>query len=469
MFSLRDIELATGGDVIAGPGVDADSAFEGVAIDHREVARGHLFVAIRGERVDGHLYIPGAVSNGARAVLLSNLPVEPPPTGVAYVRVPDTVRALGQLGAYWRQKMPARVVGITGSVGKTSTKEALASVLSGRYTTVRSKKSFNNEIGLPLALLSLTPDVQVAVLEMGGAYVMGEIEYLCSLARPQVGVVTNVGYAHVGRMGSIERIAENKSELVRSLPPDGLAVLNRDDPRVRKMSDIAPCPVLWYGLSEDADVRADEVQGAGLKGIRFRLRIRDRVYPDVRAPLLGRHSVHTVLAAAAVAHAEGMDDQQILSAVLRLDPGLRLLVTPGVNGSTLLDDTYNANPASVLAALDLLADVDLNGQGRKVAVLGDMAELGDYAPEGHRTVGARAAEVCSLLYAVGPLSRETALAAEGAGLDPACVRRVDTAEEALHELRNVLREGDMVLLKGSRAMALDKLAGALAATGTGVV
>jgi UDP-N-acetylmuramoyl-tripeptide--D-alanyl-D-alanine ligase len=229
------------------------------------------------------------------------------------------------------------------------------------------------------------------------------------------------------------------------------------------MADRAPCPVLWYGLSEGADVRAEAVQGAGLKGIRFALRINGGAYPDVEAPLLGRHSVHTILAAAAVASAEGMDPEEIIAGVRALEPGLRLVVTRGVNGSTLLDDTYNANPASVLAALDLLADVELQGEGRKVAVLGDMAELGEYAPEAHRTVGVRAAEVCDLLFTVGPASAETAAGAVRAGLEPRAVRELATAEEALHELRGALREGDAVLLKGSRAMALDKLAAALAA------
>lgn len=457
MLTIRDIQVATGGNLAAVHAIDLDEQIGSIATDHRVVQPGDLFVALPGEQSDGHRYIPGAIENGARAILLSQLPEEPAPPGVAFVQVPGTVDALGQLGAYWRAKMPARVVGITGSVGKTSTKEVLASVLSSAFVTHRSQKSHNNEIGLPLSLLALRPEVQVAVLEMGGAYAMGEIEYLCSLARPDIGVVTNVGYAHIGRMGTLERIAETKSELVRCLPSNGLAVLNRDDPHVRKMAEVAPCPVLWYGLDPDTEISADEIVSDGLKGICFRLRIGEAMYPNVKAPLLGRHSVHTVLAAAAVAHAEGIADEQIVAAIRSLEPGLRLMVAPGVNGSTILDDTYNANPTSTLAALNLLADIE----GRKVAVLGDMAELGDFAEEGHRRVGMRAAEVCDALHAVGPLSRHTAEAALQAGMPMTSVHVYASADEAHAALRESLGQNDTVLLKGSRVMGLDKLAAAL--------
>ncbi len=222
------------------------------------------------------------------------------------------------------------------------------------------------------------------------------------------------------------------------------------------MAEVSPCPVVWYGLDAEADVRADEVVSEGLSGIRFRLSIEGRSY-HVKAPVLGRHSVHTILAAVAVAHAEGMDDQEIIAAVRQLPSGLRLLVNPGVNGSMIIDDTYNASPASVLAALTLLDDIG----GRKVAVLGDMAELGSYSEEGHVKVGLRAAKVADLLYTVGPLGELTAEAAIRGGMPPDAVQRFSSVEEATPELCNVLRAGDTVLLKGSRAIGLDKLAGEL--------
>lgn len=456
MLTLRDLEMGTGGSMTAGHPIDLDQQVRAVATDSRSVESGDLFVAIRGERLDGHDFIAQAVRAGATAVLLSRFPAEGLPRGVTLVQVEDTVRALGQLAAYWRRRMTATVIGITGSVGKTTTKEVLAAVLGSRFRTLRSQKSLNNEIGVPLSLLSLEPEVEMAVLEIGGAYALGEIEYLCSLALPRVGVVTNVGYSHIGRMGSLERIAQTKSELVACLPPDGLAVLNADDPYVRQMAGQSGCPVVWYGLDGSADVRADEVESNGLEGVRFRMSIDGESY-YVKAPLLGKQSVHAVLAAAAVAHAEGMDAAELIAAIRNLPPALRLVVTRGVNGSTLIDDTYNASPASMLAALNLLNEV----QGPKIAVLGDMAELGDYADAEHLKVGARAAEVCDSLYTVGPLSRAIADGALQAGMRLQLVHRAESTEVLLAELRRTLKPDDTVLLKGSRAMELDKLAGAL--------
>ncbi len=445
---------------MAGEGTSLDDGIQAVATDHRLVRPGDLFVAIRGVRLDGHQFVEGALQNGARAVLLSALPEAPPPRGVAYFQVEDTIRALGRLAAHWRSKMPAKVVGITGSVGKTSTKEITASILSSRLVTLKSEKSLNNEIGLPLAVLGLTPEVQIAVLEMGGSYAMGEIEYLCSIARPQVGVVLNVRHVHIERMGSLERIAENKSELVASLPPDGLAVLNADDSLVREMASKARCPVLWYGLDARAAIRADEIESHGLEGVRFRLHVRGRSY-YVRAPVLGKHSVHGILAGVAVAHSQGMDDPEIINAVQNLPSGLRLLVSRGINCSTIIDDTYNASPSSMLAALNLLSEIP----GRKIAVLGDMAELGWYAEEGHLKVGVRAADVCDQLYVVGPLGEIIARGAVEAGMSPVAVEHFDDAVQVGAVLRNEVREGDVVLIKGSRVLELDRLAAQLTVPG----
>lgn len=455
--------------------IDPDETIGAVVTDSRLVQPGDLFVALPGERVDGHQFVQDAVRAGARAVLLSRPTVgagleptqargatvgaghRPAPTnGVTYFHVEDTVRALGELGAYWRRKMPAKVIGITGSVGKTSTKEVLASVLSSRYVTLRSEKSYNNEIGLPLTLLALRPGMERAVLEMGGAYRMGELQFLCSLAQPSIGVVTNVGPVHLERMGTIERIAQTKAELVACLPADGVAILNVDDPLVRGMAAVARCPVLWYGLDTSAEVRADEIETLGLQGVRFRLQV-GRSSCWVHTPLLGRHSVHIALAAAAAAHADGLDFEEIGSALRNLPTALRLIVNPGINGSTVIDDTYNASPASVLAALDLLAELE----GRRIAVLGDMAELGSYAEEGHRKVGARAAGVCDLLYLIGPLSRITAEEAVSSGMEPGRVHHFPAAAEIEADLQAVLQERDIVLVKGSRAMALEGLAHSL--------
>lgn len=460
MLKIRDIQVGTGGEVFASEDVNLDRDVSAVATDSRLVREGDLFVAVPGERVDGHTFIPGAIASGARVVLLKDLPPDPPPDGVVFVRVADTVKALGKLATYWREKMPARVVAITGSVGKTSTKEAMAFVLSSKFVTLKSQKSYNTEVTFPIGVLALTPDVEIAVLEMGGSWAMGEIEYLCSIAKPKIGVVTNVEHVHIERMGSLEAIAENKSELVASLPPDGLAVLNYDNERVRQMARRARCKVLWYGLDKAAAIRATEIESQGLEGIRFRLHIYNNYY-YVKAPILGSHSIHTVLAAVAVARAEGMDDTQIITAVQNLPPGLRLIVNRGINGSTIIDDTYNASPASTIAALNLLGET----KGRRIAVLGDMAELGWFTEEGHVKVGARAAQVCDLLYTVGPLGQIIARGAVDAGMAPSSTVQLDGVEQAEPMLRKALHEGDVVLLKGSRILELDKLAASLTVPG----
>lgn len=450
------------GDVVAGTSgrlldVDADisTAVRGASVDSRTLKPGEMFVAVQGEHTDGHLFAGDAARAGAAAVLAQR-PVATGSVKIPTVVVPDTIAALAALAGYWRSRMLARVVGITGSVGKTSTKEVVAGLLAQQFVTLRSEKNLNNEIGLPLTLLRLVPETEYAVLEMGGAYRMGEITYLCSIARPSIGVVTNVGPVHLERMGTIERIAQTKAELVAALPDDGVAVLNRDDPLVAGMAAVARADVLWYGLSDQADVRADDVESSGLDGIRFRLSIGDQS-GYVKAPLLGRHSVHTILAGAAAAHAAGMDFSAICAAVRLLPRGLRLVASRGPAGSTIIDDTYNASPASVLAALNLLDEI----RGRHLAVLGDMAELGSFTDEAHTVVGARAARVCELLFTVGPFSRLTAESARRSGLPHSCVREFDTWEQALPAVREALREGDVMLIKGSRATELDKLSAAL--------
>jgi UDP-N-acetylmuramoyl-tripeptide--D-alanyl-D-alanine ligase len=293
------------------------------------------------------------------------------------------------------------------------------------------------------------------VLEIGGGYELGEIAHLARIARPQVGVVTNVGPTHLERMGTIERIALNKVELVESLPEDGVAVLNADDPLVRPMAAKACGRVFFYGLTPEADLWADEIESQGLEGLRFRFHYGEEVVYS-RVPLLGRHSVHTALRAAAVGLIEGLSWQEIMAG-LRGATQLRLVVVPGLYGSTLLDDTYNSSPASAIAALNLLDELE----GRKIAVLGDMLELGSYEEEGHRKVGRRAMDVAQLLLTVGPRGRIIAQEALDLGMDPQAIHSVEDNKAAIAYLRRAITPGDMVLIKGSRGMAMEHIVSAL--------
>ena len=373
--------------------------------------------------------------------------------------VEDSLQALQQIAKFWRSKLNLRVVGITGSVGKSTTKEMVASVLEQRFSTLKNIGNLNNEIGLPLTILSLSEGHQQAVLEMG-FYVPGEIKFLCDIAHPHVGVITNIGTVHAERAGSQEAIAQGKSELVQALPPppEGCAILNYDDPLVRAMAEKTQARVLYYGLNPEADLWADQVNGLGLEGIQFRLHYR-RETIHMRVPLIGRHSVHTVLRAAAVGLVEGLNWQEIVNGFRAGHTQLRLAAVRSKCGALLLDDTYNASPQSMLAALNLLDEMD----GRKVAVLGDMLELGRYEWKGHEMVGRRAADIVDELITLGERGRMIAAAACRVGFPPEKVTELDTSEQAIELLQDRLCENDVVLIKGSRGMRMDRIVAALEA------
>ncbi len=464
MLTLADVLEA-----LTGQRPDLSEIITETVVDSRQAIPGALFVALPGERHDGHDFVSHAFERGATVALIAR-PVPSCPTldirqGLppqpwedfhlpGCVLVDDTLAALQQLARFWRQKMShVRVVGITGSVGKSTTKELTAQVLSTRYRTLKNVGNLNNEIGLPLTLLRLTEGYERAVLEMG-FYVPGDIAFLCDLARPQVGVVTNVGLVHAERAGSQETIARGKAELVEALPPapEGVAVLNYDDPWVRAMAKKTQARVFFYGLSPRADLWADRIEGLGLDGLRLRLH-HGRETLTIKVPLLGRHSAHTVLRAAAVGLVEGLSWGEIVGGLRMGHAQLRLVAVRAFNGALLLDDTYNASPQSTLAALNLLADLP----GRRVAVLGDMLELGPYEHEGHWKVGLRAAEVADRLITVGERGHIIAQAARQSGMPPTAVRETADVDEAARVLHEILQPDDVVLVKGSRGVHMDRL------------
>jgi UDP-N-acetylmuramoyl-tripeptide--D-alanyl-D-alanine ligase len=470
MFTLAEVIEALSGHR---PQAAERQTISTTVIDSREAVPGSLFVALLGERRDGHSFIADAFAQGAIAALAEEraqeqpLPAsfldtrtftlaEPLPPPPVCLIVEDSLRALQRLAAHWRSKFEVRVIGITGSVGKSSTKELTWAVLSRRYNTLKSPGNLNNEIGLPLTLLQLRPQHHEVVLEMG-MYAIGEIAELCAIARPQVGLITNVGPTHLERLGSMERIAQAKVELVEALPADGTAILNIDDPFVRAMADRTGARVVTYGLGQGADLWADDVQSEGLEGVRFRLHCGQEVL-HVKVPLLGRHSVHTSLRAAAVGLVEGESWEEIVAGLQDVSAQLRLVAVPGPQSSTILDDTYNASPTSTIAALNLLEELPA---ARKIAVLGDMRELGAYQEEGHRKVGARAADVVSLLITVGPLAGMIADEARRSGLPAEALRVVESNEDAIAALSEIVGSGDMILVKGSRSMKMEEIVAAL--------
>ncbi len=413
---------------MVGPDVEVD----GATIDSREAGGGRLFVPVRARR-DGHDFIADALAAGAAAYLTSA-----PPRGGTAIVVDDTVAALGAAGAAARHLLPDRVVGITGSVGKTSTKDLLAAALARRWRTAASARSFNNELGVPLTLLNAPSDSEAVVVEMG-ARGEGHVAALCAVARPTVGVVTTVGKAHTEQFGTVERVARSKSELVRSLPADGVAVLNAEVELVAAMAAVAPGMVLTFGLAA-GDVRAAGVRlDPELRG-RFRL-LSPWGEADVVLGVRGEHQVANALAAAAAALACGMVPEEVAEglATAELSPW-RMELSRSPAGALVLNDSYNANPVSTAAALRSLARLDVP---RRTAVLGVMAELGPDAAEEHRRMGALAVELGIRVIAV---------AAPDYGGEP-----VDDVDGALAALGPV-GEGDAVLVKASRAAGLEHLA-----------
>lgn len=421
-----------------------DALIEGWSVDSRTIRPGELFFALKGPRFDGHDFVGQALARGAvGAVVERSLPGVQGPLLV----VPDTQRALEAAGSWARDRFQGRVIAVTGSAGKTTTKDAIAELLGTAMEVARSEGNLNNHVGVPLSLLRLPEQARAAVLELAMNHA-GEIRRLAALARPEIGVVTNVGHAHVGFFESLDQVALAKRELIESLPPHGVAVLNADDERVAAFAQVHPGLVLTFGFSERADVRAEDVS-FGAEGSRFRV---GNVWFE--CPLPGRHGVMNVLAALAVARLFGLPLERLRDAVRKLEAGGmrgRRLMHRGV---LILDDCYNSNPEALRAMLETLAATPAR---RRIAVLGEMLELGRWAEALHREAGRRVVE-CGVDVLVGIRGAARYLVEEAvrAGMPPGAAFFFEDPVEAGRFLRGLLREGDAVLFKGSRGVQVER-------------
>ena len=454
-LTAGDIAAATGGRVIRG---DPREPIEGISIDSRTAAAGDLFVAIRGERLDGHRFVGDALAHGATGVLVDSATsagaaaAAPGPSLVIVVE--DTTAALQQIARDVRRRSGARVVSITGSVGKTTTKEVAAEFLSERYRVFRNKGNLNNHIGLPLSLLELRSRPEVAVVELGMNH-PGEIRTLVGIAEPEVRVWTNVGDAHLGFFASADAIADATAEILEGARPSDVLVANADDERIAARTPAFAGRVVTFGFGTAADVRATDVDERGLDGTRALVRTPVGDVP-LETPLLGLGNLANVLAAAAVALQFGIPLDAIRSRAAGLRPAHHrgeLLRLPG--GITLIDDSYNSSPTALRRALHTLTTA--TGSARKVAVLGEMLELGSHSRRLHEECGeAAAAAGLDLLIAVGGDSAHAlALAAVRAGLPASAVAHVATSREAAALAEQRTRPGDLVLVKGSRSIGTD--------------
>jgi UDP-N-acetylmuramoyl-tripeptide--D-alanyl-D-alanine ligase len=448
--SLAEIAVDVDGRVV-GP----DARVHGVATDSRDVHAGELFVALTGERVDGHAYLDLARENGATAAM-----VERETPGLPALLVEDTRRALLQLATAERERMDAVIVGVTGSTGKTSVKDLTASVLASRLRVAASPRSFNTEVGVPVTLLNAATDAEAVVVEMGSRG-PGHIAALCDVARPRVGVITNVGPAHMEMFGSLQAVSDAKAELVESLPSEGIAVLNADDPIVNGFRERTKAQAVRFGLAAGADVTAEDVALDRLGRAAFTVRApggTDRV----ELPVVGEHMVSNALAAVAVGTSLGLSVAECAAGLkeARLSPWrMETVEVPG--GIRVLNDAYNANPVSMAAALKALRWMAQDG--RSIAVLGEMAELGEAAMHEHERVGELVARLgIDHLIVVGNRAAAIAVGAEREGVEPERIVRVEAVEDAVRSVRELAREGDVVLLKGSRVAGLETIAEALA-------
>jgi UDP-N-acetylmuramoyl-tripeptide--D-alanyl-D-alanine ligase len=460
-FSAGDAARWTGG-ALAG---DAGVRFDAVSIDTRSLRPGALFVAIRGATHDAHDFLDAALDAGASGLVVERGRArrETAARARAVIAVEDGTRALGRLAAGHRAGFAGPLVGITGSNGKTTTKEMCASILSECGPCLRTRGNLNNQWGLPLTLLERQAEHRFAVIEMGTNQ-PGEIAALAALARPTIALITNVGTAHVEFLGSQDGVAREKGALFEALGPDGVAVVNADDARVRAQAGRTRARRLLYGAAPDAEVRAESVRSLGARGFAFTL-----VAPAGRVAVeiggIGDTTVPNALAAAAAALAAGAGLAAVRAGLARFEPVHgRMEARTLAGGVHVIDDSYNANPQSVDAALRSLAR--LRGAGRAFAVLGDMGELGAAAAAAHREAGALAAALrLDGLVAIGAHAEEIAAGARAAGMDPARVRAAGSHEEASRHLRALVTADDWVLVKGSRSARMERVVEALAERG----
>lgn len=461
-LSVGEAAAAVGGRVTAG---DPNAMIEGAAIDSRALRGGEVFFAFAGERTDGHRFVPDALARGAAAAIIQEDVDLPAPSG-ALIRVADTFQALHDLARFVRARTPERLVGITGSAGKTTTKELLGAILASRFRTTWTPGNLNNLYGFPLSLLNVPDGAQWMVAEMGMS-TPGELRQLSLLGRPDAAVFTVVRPVHLEFFGTLAAIAEAKSEILAGLAADGFVVANADDPEVTRIAKRHGARVVWYGLrTAAADVRARHLapEPDGAVGSRFTLEAGGQS-AEVRLPLHGLYNVENCVAAAACAWALGLPLDEIAAAVRGVEPAsMRGVVHRTEGGFLLIDDSYNSNPDAVDKALESAAAMSGAVGSRRVAVLGDMLELGPEAPRFHREAGERAARLgFSPVVAVGELSRELAAGAAAGGAE--AVWLSDAAAAADWAAGEVHR-GDVVLVKGSRGVKLDGVVRRLLGEGT---
>jgi len=449
-FDCAELVEAVHGELLWG---SAEQVFVGVTTDSRKVAKNNLFIPLVGEKFDGHDYIEQCFRAGT-AVCLTEKPI-PQLDNAAAILVKDTAKALRDLATWHRNKYDIPVVGITGSVGKTSTKDIISCVLAKHYEVLKTQGNFNNEIGLPLTLLNLNSTHELAVIEMGMSG-FGEISRLTAISQPQIAVITNIGVSHIEKLGSQQGILKAKLEILEGLKPEGLVVLNGDDPLLRELKGKLNFKTVYYGMNSELDYVAQDYESLGEAGTRFNIKLVNRTY-KVNLPVPGIHNVYNALAAIAVGIEMNIPMKVIIDGIAQYSPGNMRQNIVTYNGMKIINDAYNASPQSMQAALNVLEE--LCSKTRGIAVLGDMLEMGDMAKELHYSVGRFIKDKkIDYLITVGRDSKNIMQAVADSGNQKIKLQHFDNNNDALKYVLNIIRQGDFILIKGSRGMKMEQIA-----------
>ncbi len=443
-YTVAEIADITGGTLLCG---DPGTSVTNLQYDSREVTEGSLFIPIKGANTDPHRFIKDCLQKGAAALTEYDLP-----EGVTKpcIKVPDTRTALQQIAAHYRHSLNVRLIGVTGSVGKTSTKEMIAAALSQGLNVMKTQGNRNSQIGMPMTMFEILPEHEAAVIEMGMSE-FGEMDRLCDIARPSIAVMTNIGVAHIENLGTQENILQEKFKITKHFDENGLLVLNGDDPLLRSLHGKQPFPTVTFGLSEDNDYYADSIRTVGFS-TEFLCHHNEKTIP-LKIPALGIHSIANALAAFAVGEALGLSDSTISAGLLTYQNAPMRQQIHECGDYLLIDDSYNASPDAMIASLDVLKDI---AKGQTIAVLADMLELGEKSAEEHRKVGQHlAAAGINVLLTVGSEAREIASGALTGGCQT--VESFDTNEQAYTRLCELLQPDTAILVKGSRGMHTDEI------------
>nr|MBU1328395.1 UDP-N-acetylmuramoyl-tripeptide--D-alanyl-D-alanine ligase [Candidatus Omnitrophota bacterium] len=452
MFTVRDVLTAVKGKLLSG---NMEEILTGVSTDTRKIKKGELFLAIKGDRFDGHSFILDAVSKGAGGVLvqeggITNANFKLP--DVSFISVNDSVKALGNIGNFHRSRFTIPIIGITGSNGKTTTKEMTAVILSKKFNALKNFGTENNNIGVPLTLMRLNSEHNIAVLEMGMNH-LGEIRWLSEIARPTVAIITNIGHSHLEYLEDVDTVLKAKVEILEHMDKDAKLILNADDEYLKKIK--TNLKTVWFGFDKEADFYADKIN-LEPDGINFRLNGKW----DISLGVLGRHNVYNALSAIACAWDFGISIDEIKDALKEFRvPNMRMEVKR-FGDIKIINDTYNANPQSMKQAIEALRD--MTTEGRKILIAGDMLELGTFSSRFHHLVGKQAAESgIDLIVAVGKLAEHVGKGAQEAGMSNRKIKLCAVMKDAREKVATLIKKGDTILVKGSRAMRMEEIVGDL--------